>query len=180
MSRTYLIDGYNLLHALGFLHPQDGAHALERARLRLLHFLVDGLGGEAVHTSVVFDAAKAPRRTRPVVDFKGITVQFAIGADEADDLIETLIHDHPSPRHDLVVVSSDHRLLHAAQRSAATGWTCNQFLDYLDKLQRNVPPTTPRPEKPSRTDTEYWLRQFGDLADDPGFKEIFDPYPFDE
>jgi uncharacterized protein len=183
MRRTYLIDGYNLIHALGYLCPERGPHALEHARARLLHFLVEGLGAEANAATVVFDAARAPARCRPIVHFQGIVVRFAVGQDEADDLIETLIHAHPSPRHSLTVVSSDHRLLHAARRDAAVGWTCAEFMDYLDEARRQRPDGPVKPEKAesvSPEEAEHWLREFGDLADDPGFKELFEPYPFDE
>jgi predicted RNA-binding protein with PIN domain len=182
MSRTFVIDGYNLLHALGFLGRQEGPHVLERARLRLLQFLIETMGEQARQATVVFDAARAPPRAPRVVSFHGIEVRFAVGQDEADDLIEALIRAQPAPRHGLIVVSSDHRLLDAARRDSAVGWTCDQFLDHLDAQKRQRPAAPPRPEKTehlSSAETEHWLHEFGDLADDPGFKELFDPYPFD-
>ena len=53
----YLIDGYNLLHALGRLQTRTG---LEKARLRLLSRLHTAFGNESVHVTVVFDAAHPP------------------------------------------------------------------------------------------------------------------------
>jgi predicted RNA-binding protein with PIN domain len=184
MARTFLIDGYNLIHALGYLTGQQGPHVLERARLRLLHFLLETLAEQAARTTVVFDASRTPRRSHPRVLFKEIEVRFAQGQDEADDLIEQLIRAHPAPRDYLHVISSDHRLLSAARRSAAVGWSCAEFLDHLDAERRQhpaVPSALPeKVERLSAEETAHWLRAFGDLADDPGFKELFDPYPFDE
>ncbi len=184
MTRKYLIDGYNLIHALGFLHSQAGPHGLERSRLKLLQFLLDQLGSEASQATVVFDAAHAPRGARPIIVFKGIEVRFAVGVEEADDLIETLIHAYPVPRRSLIVISSDHRLLQAAQQGDAVGWSCTEFLDHLEAARRQRPPAPSAPpekaEHLSPAEAEHWLQEFGDLADDPGFKELFDPYPFDE
>ena len=43
----YLIDGYNLLFALGVLRDRTGPEKLEKARLRLLGFLHSAHGDEA-------------------------------------------------------------------------------------------------------------------------------------
>src|SRR5437660_1185762 len=52
----YLIDGYNLLHAMGLLGGTVGPHGLEKARAGLLG-LVSGTHAEAVaEVTVVFDA----------------------------------------------------------------------------------------------------------------------------
>jgi len=31
----------------------------------------------------------------------------------------------------------------------------------------------------SENEKEHWLREFGDLANDPNIKEVFDPFDFE-
>ena len=61
----YLIDGYNLLHALGMVRRQLEPAGLERARRALLEFLKKAHGEEASAVTVVFDAAKRRRAFPP-------------------------------------------------------------------------------------------------------------------
>jgi predicted RNA-binding protein with PIN domain len=176
---TYLIDGYNLLHAIGVLHGQVGPHELEKARLRLLGLLHGALGPRSPDATVVFDAAHAPPGAAPALDYQGIHVIFAVGREQADDLIEELIERSSDPRH-LHVVSDDHRLQRAARRRQCVAVGC---LDYFEALQqpRRTRPTTSATDKEtnrSSADTEQWLRTFADLAEDPEFKELFEPFDF--
>jgi predicted RNA-binding protein with PIN domain len=181
MPTTYLIDGYNLIHALGFLHPEPADRALERSRQRLLQFLLDELGDGPARTIVVFDAGRLPRRGRSLYRLRSIEIHFAVDHASADDLIEALIQAHPAPRSKLAVVSNDHRLLDAARRAAAGGLSCSDFLDQLEAAPRRAPaPRPPEKADPSPAEIELWLEEFRDLAHDPGFKELFDPYPFED
>ncbi len=63
VRRPYLmIDGYNLLHAAGLARRRYGPGQLERCRAQLLAWLAKHLtDGERERTTVVFDAAEAPR-----------------------------------------------------------------------------------------------------------------------
>src|SRR6266702_1586412 len=96
MPLAFLIDGYNLIHALGLVRKQIAPKELETARRRLLDFLRERLEPRAA----------------------AITVSFAGRGEEADDVIETLLAQHPAPRR-LVVVSDDRRLRDAAVRRRA-------------------------------------------------------------
>src|SRR4051794_15010603 len=115
MSATYVIDGYNLLHAMGALGGKAGPHGLEKARGRLLGMLHGAMGEESSAVTVVFDAAHAPPGSARDQDAHGIHVKFATGKQEADDVIEQLIRQSSSPK-TLHVVSDDHRLHQAAKR----------------------------------------------------------------
>jgi uncharacterized protein len=180
---TYLIDGYNLLFAMGVLTRRGGPTRLEKARERLLGLLAGAFGDEASSVIVVFDAANAPRGATEVQEFRGLQVRFAVRQDEADDLIEDLLRRDSTPKK-LTLVSDDHRLQQAARRRSCQVQGCDDFLDWLDRRrQPQAPPRAPTPEKRERltaAETQRWLEEFAGLADDPGFKELFEPYDFEE
>jgi predicted RNA-binding protein with PIN domain len=175
----YLIDGYNLLFAMGVLLPgRTGPALLEKARLRLLGLLLGAHNDAPTAVTVVFDAKHAPAGAAPEIDYEGIHVSFAVHEDEADDLIEDLIRRASTPRK-LTVVSNDHRIQQAARRRHCVVQGCGEYMDWL--AGKRGRPAAERPEesaKPagvSREEAQRWLREFADLADDPALRELFDP-----
>ena len=183
MSASYLIDGYNLLHAMGVLCGPVGPGGLEKARMRLLGLLAGGFGNEAHAVTVVFDAAHAPPHATAEQVFRGVQVRFAVAQDEADDLIELLLEEDSSPRR-MTLVSDDHRLQRAARRRACCVQSCDEFLEWLDRHRRDG--HRPRAEPPekrdklSETEVQNWLAEFADLGEHPHFKELFDPFDFEK
>src|SRR5437016_3218596 len=122
MSDSYIIDGYNLIHALGMIQKQMNAGGLEESRRKLLVFLTDRFGADAPRVIVVFDARHAPGGVPRQQTYHGLHVHFAPKDQSADDWIEKLIKDEAQPRA-LVVVSNDNRLQNAARRRGARGWS---------------------------------------------------------
>lgn len=181
MSVSYLVDGYNLLFFLGLFERRKGQQALQQARVRLLDQLHDALANHDI--TVVFDSArnrgKASVKEQP---YRGLRVRFAAGGEFADDVIETLIGQCAVPRN-LVVISNDHRIQEAARRKGARAWSCE---DYVEHAETGVPappvrqPEPPRRTQPSHEEVQHWLEEFGDLADDPGFREVFEPFRFED
>jgi hypothetical protein len=176
-----LIDGYNLLHAMGVLHGRVGPTGLEKARLRLLGLLQGVYGEEASTVTVVFDAANAPPGVPEAEDYHGIHVRFALRHEQADDLIEDLVRHHSAPQH-LTVVSDDHRIRDAARRRHCAILGCVDYLEWLGKhrRQRSQPPATgeTKPQQISAAEAEHWLHEFADLAESPELKELSDPQEF--
>src|SRR6516225_1799862 len=146
MSQSYLIDGYNLLHAMATLSKRAGPGVLERARLRLLDLLHHSFGDQASNVTVVFDAAGAPAGSTPEHEFHGLKIRFALKGLQADDVIEDLIQHAAAPKQ-LTVVSNDHRLQQAARRRKANVQSCEDFLDMLARLRRQRPKPPDGPEK---------------------------------
>lgn len=176
----YLIDGYNLLHAMGALGGRVGPTGLEKARRRLLGLLVGVYGAEAGQVTVVFDASGAPPGAVASEDYRGLQIRYAVGHGEADDLIEDIIRLDSAPKR-LTVVSDDHRLQRAAKQRRCLAVHCADYLADLNR-RRSRPTTTP-PEKQdglSPEEARQWLREFAGLADDPALKELTDPYGFGE
>jgi len=162
---TFLIDGYNLLHAVGWANRRFAPGKLEAARRRLLDWLADSVAVKSnlARVRVVFDAQKAPAPSAGH-SHRGVLVQFAYRR-TADDEIEELLEAEQSPT-ELVVVSNDTRLQESARRNKAKGWSSQEFLDWLIEAERAVPgsPHAPPPEKPDGplppTEAEELLRAF--------------------
>ena len=109
---TFLIDGYNLMHAAGLAHRAMPAVQFDRARTRFLDWLADGAKARA-ELRVVFDAQQAPTPSLESIH-RGVRVRFAFGQ-TADDLIEELVATEQQPK-SLTVVSNDSRAREAARR----------------------------------------------------------------
>jgi predicted RNA-binding protein with PIN domain len=161
-----VIDGYNLLHAVGMMGPNLGHGELEKSRLALVRFLAESLEpGELAQTTVVFDSVHAPPGLPPVLSTRGLTVRFAVGYESADALIEELIRAEPAPRR-LEVVSSDHRIQRAARRRKAAAVASEEWYEAAVARRRSrpraAPPVPARPEVPLvEEEVAYWLGQFG-------------------
>src|SRR5581483_35244 len=125
----YLIDGYNLMFALGLLSKQVRPDGVEPARRRLLEFLHARLGDDCGRATVVFDAARAPRQTPAEEYDRGLHIYYAL-SQEADDLIEELIRRESTPQ-GLAVVSDDRRLREAARRRGCGVLRCLDFVELV-------------------------------------------------
>ena len=163
---SLLIDGYNLLNAVGIIGRGVGPGSLERSRLAMLNFLAESLAAEEIaRTTVVFDAHDPPPGLPRKLQHRGLTVRFASQYDEADTLIEELIRRESAPRR-LTVVSSDHRLQRAAGRRKAKAVDSDVW--YAEIVRRRRERQQAAPQAPARPpvpllaeDVNYWLRQFG-------------------
>ena len=193
----FLIDGYNLMHAAGAIRRSTGPAQFRKIRTRFLHELAATLGPiDSYLTTIVFDAANSPPDVSRFESHKGVRIVYAVDSLTADERIEELLEDEANPK-DLTVVSSDNRIRAAARRRRAKSLTCDEFLDDLDarKLMedrkkrglllipsREARPVPSREEKArvdglNETETEYWLREFGDIENEPEAAEVLNPAP---
>jgi predicted RNA-binding protein with PIN domain len=178
----YLIDGYNLLHAMGVLGGRLGPEGLAKARLGLLGLLGGALKEDASSVTVVFDAAGAPPGLVDDQECQGIHVRFAIDQDQADDLIELIIRENSAPKQ-LAVVSDDRRIRKAAQRRGCKAVGCADFLEKLTRRRHAKRSTgaTGAEHKPSaKNESDFWLQEFAHLDDEKEMKELFQPFNFGE
>jgi predicted RNA-binding protein with PIN domain len=179
----FLIDGYNLVHAMGVLSGRTGPTVLQKARLALLGLLASAYQDKGEIVTVVFDAAHAPAGTREEFTYRGIRIRFAIHEHEADDLIESLVQDDSAPRQ-LTVVSNDHRIKDAAQRRQCKVVGCGEYLESLACNRREqraaCRETSVKPERIPLAETKHWLREFADLETDPNLKALSDPLEWKE
>lgn len=177
MSYHILIDGYNLLFTAGFEGRSRGRGWLEQARQRLIKHLELHLPpAEHTRTLVVFDASVdvLKARQRELEDVRGeaisvssgIQVAFAFDFDEADDMLESLIRKHSSPK-TLTVVSSDNRIRKCAMARRTISISSDDFLTRLERPMTSsevvADEEAARAEiKLSESEVQKWLREFGE------------------
>lgn len=188
---SIIIDGYNLISAVGIMGRGVGPGSLERARLALLNFLAESLEpGDVGRTTVVFDAKNSPCGLPRTVAHRGLAVRFAARYPDADSLIEELIDEESAPR-SLTVVSSDHRIQRAARRRRAIPIDSDVWYQGVLKQRRQrqdarkskkieAKPPVPLLEE----DVDYWIRQFGGeseleqfLTDEASDTDTYNPFP---
>ena len=182
MSLAFLIDGYNVIHALGLVHKQLAPKELEGARRRLVEFLHERLEALSGDITVVFDAKHKPRHVPSECSDGQILVQYAGRDMEADDVIEDLIAKNSRPQR-LVVVSDDRRLHEAAARGGAQAWGTQQLLDQLERGLPAAPPTAARPghaQRLSQAEVQEWMDEFRDVELPNEYRDFLDPPPSSE
>ena len=173
-QRFRIIDGYNLMHAVGYARDRYGEGGLERSRNRLLRFLVNRLDiEERRRTTIVFDARTIPFEGVREQKFEELTILFNQAGSDADTLIEELILEHSAPKQ-LEVVSGDRRLQKAIKRRKGIAVESEDFARMLRERASVVPGSSQDTvlladssgeleNAPPESDTEYWLKVFGDV-----------------
>jgi predicted RNA-binding protein with PIN domain len=177
----WLIDGYNVMHAAGWLGARIGREAFRRARRRFLDDLAAILPVERDNdVTVVFDASVPPGDFPLSSNYRGIRVVFALGDEDADSRIEYMIGHDSSPK-TLTVVSSDRRIRQAASRRRARPLTADEFWVLRDQLRAAAPPpidTEPSADRgalPDVGEAAFWVETFRDAEDVPGIRDVVSP-----
>lgn len=173
----FLIDGYNLLHLLGFAGRYVGPRSWERSRRDLLQWIAKAHGQQLDLVTVIFDAERAAPNLPPVQTIAGVRVRFAQGQ-LADDLLEEIIQRETQPR-TLTVVSSDRRVQQAAQRRNCVVMDCRDYIDRALDAGHELPKPPPTPTKPQEAtpeETAHWLREFADLDEDKDLRRFNRPF----
>ncbi len=142
----YVIDGYNLLHALarhpGVL-PSDG----DRSRARLVQLLAEVARRESTTVRIFFDGTPSNVGTGDL-DYPRVRVVFCGPAREsADHAVREFVENSGQPRK-LRVVSADHQVINACRLSGAR---IVHSREMSERLAGFAPPDTERaaPEKPT-------------------------------
>jgi len=184
MPRTFLIiDGYNMLFALGGPPRQYRQGELQKERERLLELLSMTLSRkQKFDTTIVFDAKNSPSGIPNNETVNGIVVQFAGNEGCADQEIEDLISAHSAPRQ-ILLVSSDHRLQRHAKKRKAKFIDSSEFLlkllpseDFdLDEENSHAPQKPQNRSVTHAEDVTHWLEIFGDIETKEPGKANADP-----
>lgn len=168
-----LIDGYNVLFQSQLVGRGRGRQWLPAARNRLMQLLNSRLTpAELSTTQVVFDAPQVGQPPPALTQPSGLSICYAVDYDEADDLLEKIMREHPTPKQ-LTVVSSDQRIRRCARAQRATSIDSQTFLDQLERrpaspatdanpapLETPQGSTTAEESLLSTDEVDYWLKQF--------------------
>jgi uncharacterized protein len=131
---SYIVDGYNVLHAL---FPGMAAGELEDRR----RWLADQLAGFAAlrgaQVTLVFDAHAQPRSTCEPLSGTSVEVCFAGGSQSADEVIARRIAGEPADAA-IVVVSADYEVQRTATRAGVRRMTPRELGDQLGAGQEKL------------------------------------------
>ncbi len=171
MVPKLVIDGYNVLFQSQLVGKGRGPQWLSAARSRLVRMLEGQIAAEDILLSqLVFDAPQFGTAPGPQVLPSGLLVVYATNHEEADDLIEEVIRQHPTPKQ-LRVVSSDLRIQRCARARRAQTIGAQEFLSQLVRKQptRGVESdSSADAEQPlSESEVAFWLKEFEDLSENP-------------
>jgi predicted RNA-binding protein with PIN domain len=123
----YMIDGNNLMHALGMVRSSMNPRNWESRQRDLLDWL-----SRYRHTlgeiCVVFDSQS---RFSTIGKYQGIEVLAACPPQKADTVIQILVEKNPRP-HELIVVSNDVTVRTLGQKKNVKGLKVKEFLDWLE------------------------------------------------
>jgi predicted RNA-binding protein with PIN domain len=159
----YLIDGNNLLHAIreAGLGPPVG-------REGLCKLVAAWACRTQTNATVVFDGFAPQTALARQLQQPGITLQFS-GPESADSVIEDYVARATAPV-EITVITTDRAIQHAVRYRRARAIDSESFVGELyDRLQPDVQPAAPVPEKPddvSAAETEEWLNRFSENLDD--------------
>lgn len=169
----FLIDGYNLMHALGLARPRSW-NQLERSRADLLDWLLR-IHETPRDVTVVFDGKTGGDSSH--MTYRELNVHFSTG-ESADDLIEAMIQVEQKPAQ-VTVVSSDRRIWERATRRGCTAWLSDEYIEWATN-RGNPRPASHRPaEKPgaiSNEELRAWRETFADVENDPELRRNNKPF----
>ena len=142
---VFLIDGYNLMHAVGMLRVGLPKKHLAPARTKFLDWLADAARDRPDTLRVVFDAVHGPAPSAEH-GHRGVRVRFAF-RQTADEQIEELVRAVSVPK-GATVVSNDGQVQEAARRRGCGVFTCQEFVDWLIAPPREPGAAPPPDDKP--------------------------------
>lgn len=150
----FLIDGNNLIHAVGAIGPEVGRQGLCRMLEQLTH--------RKERVCVVFDGAPPPEQMARQLRQGSVEAVFAAPR-TADEVVLELIANSSAPRR-LTVVSTDREIRRAARRRRCQGQKSDQFARFLLQIQKDRPRDQQEPREKRRgltaEQTEAWLKEF--------------------
>lgn len=154
--RHFILDGYNIIHAIPSL-KRTLVHDAESARELLIHAAGRYGIAENIRCTIVFDGM-APENNRTASSHAPIHVVYSSPL-TADAKIKHMI-EHSKNRSSLVIVTSDREILRFAQLHSCHHHTSKHFAHLLADTDDTVTEKSDAPLPPSQI--EEWLKIFGE------------------
>lgn len=120
-----LVDGYNLL----FRCIRAGSKSLREQREELIEVIDGWASSTSLDIRMIFDG-RSDFKDLSHSTFQAITVIYSIDGQTADEYILHEVEASPQPQQ-IVVVSSDKRLVKSAREHGAKSESVEKFFDYL-------------------------------------------------
>ncbi|HLP17717.1 MAG TPA: NYN domain-containing protein [Bacteroidota bacterium] len=158
MLPHYIIDGYNVIHAIPSLKKLLTRDAV-LAREELIGHVAGLTHRKKFRGTIVFDGQKPPAEFASAR--APIHVVYAAPL-SADEKIKQLI-EHAPNRAWLVVISSDHEILNFARVCACTTHTSKYFARMLFETDTGGEEKSDSAGGLSKSQVDEWLRLFGEL-----------------
>ena len=156
MLPHYIIDGYNLLHAIPTLKKLL-SHDAFQAREQLVQFVSRLTFRRKFRCTIVFDGAQ-PSSPHPSSTRSPVHIVFS-HPNSADIKIRSMIEASKN-RTQLVVISSDHEILKFAKVCSCATFTSRSFSNLLfedeDRGEQKDQTTL------SKSQVEEWMKIFGE------------------
>lgn len=147
-----IIDGYNLIRQVPSLARHE-RESLEAARENLIALLAQYKKIKRHKTTVIFDGVLNLSEFAPAYEQAGIKVRFSPQGISADQVISELVAKEKTRA---VVVSSDHAVIHDAEKQGATTITSAAFYEKLIQAELMGPIET-EGEKDKTQGHKRWL-----------------------
>ena len=156
---NYLVDGNNVMHAVGEVWKDVGRVGL----CRLLGTFIDVTGDSVC---LVLDGSPPPHGVELQMAHPHLRVLYGLDR-SADEVLEELIRHEPTPSR-LIVVSTDHVIRQAARHRRCAWQSSQEFAAELIRVVESSRLPAPPPAEPdekrtglSPEQTEQWLRELG-------------------
>ncbi len=144
MADLYIIDGYNLMHAL-----EPGAVTaanLENKRRSLIEQVVNVAAAGGAEAVVVFDSSSARKETASQVPGAPVSIRFASRKESADIVIGKLVQEALKKTgkgggreyERIVVVSADWEVQRGSMHGRASRLPPRHFIAELKKIEKRV------------------------------------------
>ena len=152
----YIIDGYNLIHAIPSL-KKTLAHNGESARELLIHSVAQLTHKKKFRCTIVFDGV-APNNSVKQSVHAPVHVIFSSPIN-ADSKIKQMIEQSKN-RSLLVIISSDREIMNFAKVCSCQTHTSNYFANLLSETNDTV---TEKSDAPlTKAQIDEWLKIFGE------------------
>jgi predicted RNA-binding protein with PIN domain len=165
-----LVDGYNLLFGQGWEQSRHRSHSgLKPGRETLASNLADRIPSELRPAVwIVYDSLDAPTHLPSSMRMRDMYVFFSRQWVSADEMLQQILAEHPSPR-SVVVISSDHAVQRKASARGAAWFDHDHWQEAIDAAFESVstkePPVDPvegvRDRFVSDEERNEWMKRFG-------------------
>jgi len=155
-QQHYIIDGYNLIHAIPSL-KKTLAHNGETARELLIHSISQLTHRKKFRCTIVFDGV-IPSNSPKQSAHAPVHVIFSSPIN-ADTKIKQMI-EHSKNRSLLVIISSDREILNFAKVCSCQTYSSNYFANLLSETDDSV--SEKSDVTLSKSQIDEWLKIFGE------------------